>query len=68
MSLVNRDTPETGLRTALTKMRGVIIGIAAVSGVINLLALTGSLYMLQVYDRVLTSHSCLLYTSDAADE
>jgi PrtD family type I secretion system ABC transporter len=27
------------------------------SGIINLLALTGSLYMLQVYDRVLSSHS-----------
>ena len=28
-----------------------------ISGIINLLALTGSLYMLQVYDRVLSSHS-----------
>jgi ATP-binding cassette subfamily C protein len=45
------------LRLALLKLRGAVIGIATVSGVINLLALTGSLYMLQVYDRVLTSHS-----------
>lgn len=45
------------LRTASRKIRGAVVGIAAVSGVINLLALTGSLYMLQVYDRVLTSHS-----------
>ena len=28
-----------------------------VSGVVNVLALTGSFYMLQVYDRVLTSRS-----------
>jgi PrtD family type I secretion system ABC transporter len=35
-----------------------ILGIVAVfSGVINILALAGSFYMLQVYDRVLPSHS-----------
>jgi ATP-binding cassette subfamily C protein PrsD len=32
-------------------------GVAAFSITINLLSLTGSIYMLQVYDRVLTSHS-----------
>ena len=37
--------------------RDVIIGLAVISGVINLLALTGSFYMLQVYDRVLGSRS-----------
>ncbi|MFM1817043.1 MAG: hypothetical protein RLZ98_3738 [Pseudomonadota bacterium] len=31
--------------------------LATMSGLINLMALTGSIYMLQVYDRVLTSHS-----------
>ena len=31
------------LRLALLKLRGAVIAIAAVSGVINLLALTGSL-------------------------
>jgi ATP-binding cassette subfamily C protein len=33
------------------------MAVAAFSGVINLLMLSGSLYMLQVYDRVLTSRS-----------
>ena len=37
--------------------RGALAGIMAISGVVNTLALTGSFYMLQVYDRVLTSHS-----------
>lgn len=32
-------------------------GIAAFSGVINLLMLSGSLYMLQVYDRVIPSRN-----------
>ncbi len=34
-----------------------VAGIAAISGVVNLLALTAPLFMLQVYDRVLTSGS-----------
>jgi ATP-binding cassette subfamily C protein len=55
--LDNVHAAESALRLALTKLRGAVMGIATVSGVINLLALTGSLYMLQVYDRVLTSHS-----------
>jgi len=34
-----------------------LAGVAAFSGVINLLTLSGSLYMLQVYDRVIPSRS-----------
>jgi ATP-binding cassette subfamily C protein len=34
-----------------------LVGIAAFSGLINLLSLTGSLFMLEVYDRVLPSRS-----------
>lgn len=37
--------------------RSVFIFLFAISGVINVLALTGSFYMLQVYDRALTSGS-----------
>jgi ATP-binding cassette subfamily C protein len=38
-------------------MAGVWAPLAAISGVVNVLALTGSFYMLQVYDRVLTSRN-----------
>ncbi|GGH19475.1 type I secretion protein [Alsobacter metallidurans] len=42
----------------LTKgFRSVFLYLFAISGVINVLALTGSFYMLQVYDRALTSGS-----------
>src|SRR4051812_16034283 len=37
--------------------RHAVYGIGLFSAVINILALTGSLFMLQVYDRVLPSHS-----------
>jgi len=36
---------------------GTLAGVAGLSCAVNLLALTGSLYMLQVYDRVLQSNS-----------
>ena len=42
-------------RTPLSELgglRGVIIFIFVLSGIVNLLALTGSFYMMQVYDRV----------------
>lgn len=45
------------VRSALSAFRGTFLVIGLVSGVVNILALTGSFYMLQVYDRVLTSHS-----------
>jgi ATP-binding cassette subfamily C protein len=45
------------LAQALTGFRGAFAAVSAMSGVVNVLALTGSFYMLQVYDRVLTSHS-----------
>lgn len=37
--------------------RGILIFLFALSGLINVLALTGSIYMLQIYDRALTSGS-----------
>lgn len=37
--------------------KGVVLFLFGLSGIINLLALTGSFYMLQIYDRALTSGS-----------
>lgn len=42
---------------AMRRCTGALLGVALFSGIINLLGLTGSIYMLQVYDRVLTSSS-----------
>lgn len=42
---------------ALRRSRGLFVFVALFSGVINVLALTGAIYMLQVYDRVLPSRS-----------
>jgi ATP-binding cassette subfamily C protein len=45
------------LRAALGSLGSLVPSVAAMSCVINILALTGSFYMLQVYDRVLSSRS-----------
>jgi ATP-binding cassette subfamily C protein len=45
------------LRSALRSCRSAFIGTAAFSLVINVLMLTGSMFMLEVYDRVLPSRS-----------
>lgn len=45
------------LRRTLARSKDLFIAVGLFSGVINLLALTGSFYMLQVYDRVLPSNS-----------
>ena len=60
--------PEFGMRkhtqkiapeilATLAKCRGVFVSAGIFSGLINMLALSGSIYMLQVYDRVIPSHS-----------
>ncbi len=41
----------------LVRFSPILMGVALFSGVINILALAGSFYMLQVYDRVLPSQS-----------
>lgn len=45
------------IRRTLAKSKDLFVAVGLFSGVINLLALTGSFYMLQVYDRVLPSNS-----------
>ena len=45
------------LAETLWRFRSAFVGVAAFSALINLLMLTGPLFMLQVYDRVLPSRS-----------
>src|SRR5437899_3960725 len=44
-------------RSAMSDCAPGLLGVGLFSAVTNVLALTGSLYMLQVYDRVLPSQS-----------
>jgi PrtD family type I secretion system ABC transporter len=53
LDLESDDPVTRGLRVSARRLAGVGI----FSGVVNLLTLSGSLYMLQVYDRVIPSHS-----------
>jgi ATP-binding cassette subfamily C protein len=50
-------TPQSSLREMLAPCRGALIGVTAISGLINVLYLTGSFFMLEVYDRVIPSRS-----------
>jgi ATP-binding cassette subfamily C protein len=51
-------TPErSALASALSGCRNAFIGIGVMSGMINILYLTGSFFMLEIYDRVLPSRS-----------
>ena len=45
------------IRAALESCHNVFVSLGVISGVINILMLTGSFFMLQVYDRVLPSQS-----------
>ena len=58
--------PKSELGAALFSCRPAFIGVGGFSAVINLLMLTGSLYMLQVYDRVLASRSVSTLTPRVA--
>ncbi len=53
-SSAGRDNP---VATAFHPVRSAFLGVALVSFVINILMLTGPVFMLQVYDRVLASGS-----------
>jgi PrtD family type I secretion system ABC transporter len=56
-SSFERQAPRSELAEALGACRSAFWGVAVFSGMINVLMLTGSLFMLQVYDRVLPSRS-----------
>ena len=45
------------LASALSSCRAAFVGVAVMSGVVNVLYLTGSFFMLEVYDRVIPSRS-----------
>src|SRR5690554_3580358 len=57
----NKDASTSAKRKSaeqLTKgFRGIFLFLFGMSGIINILALTGAFYMLQIYDRALTSGS-----------
>ncbi|WP_162787118.1 type I secretion system permease/ATPase [Notoacmeibacter marinus] len=48
---------DLSLRSILAHCRSAFLGVALFSCIINLLMLTGPLFMMQIYDRVLTSGS-----------
>ena len=55
--MAEKKVRRSEVRTAAGVLRPIVATLIVVSGVVNVLALTGSFYMLQVYDRILTSRS-----------
>jgi ATP-binding cassette, subfamily C, bacterial PrsD len=56
-SLLSAPSPDDPVASRLHESARRMIGIAIFSGVVNVLMLSGSLYMLQVYDRVIPSRN-----------
>jgi ATP-binding cassette subfamily C protein len=52
-----RTDRKSELKGALARCRRAFLGVAVMSGVVNVLYLTGSFFMLEVYDRVIPSRS-----------
>ncbi|MBX6424994.1 MAG: type I secretion system permease/ATPase [Variibacter sp.] len=52
-----RPAPHPAVAAALRECRRAFLSVAVFSGAVNVLMLAGPIYMLQVYDRVLASHS-----------
>ena len=58
MTQVSRAVPGgSELKQALSACRGALLGVGAMTAVLNVLTLTGSFYMLEIYDRVIPSRS-----------
>lgn len=49
--------PASPLRAVLLRYRGTLVAVALLSAMINVLALTSSIYLMVIYDRVLVSYS-----------
>jgi len=47
------SSPTPELAAALGRCKAAFVGVASFSALINLLVLTGPIFMLQIYDRVL---------------
>ena len=56
-NLPPKPAPGSELADALRRSRSAFLGVGLLSGLINILMLTGPLFMLQIYDRVLPSHN-----------
>src|SRR4051794_4641834 len=56
-SAVDHDAPRSEITAFLVSCRRIFWGMAGFSGLSNILMLTGSFFMLQVYDRVLPGRS-----------
>src|SRR5215468_4231026 len=56
-SRAHRDGPAAELAAALASCRGAFVATGLISGMSNVLMLTGAIFMLEVYDRVLPSRS-----------
>lgn len=54
---MHKPNTQNPASTVLASCRGAFLTVALFSAVVNILMLTGSFYMLQVYDRVLPSRS-----------
>jgi len=52
-----RDGPAAELAAALASCRGAFVATGLISGMSNVLMLTGAMFMLEVYDRVVPSRS-----------
>src|SRR5947209_11329049 len=52
-----RDGPAAELTAALASCRGAFLATGLISGMSNILMLTGAIFMLEIYDRVLPSRS-----------
>jgi PrtD family type I secretion system ABC transporter len=57
MRISKPSGPSSEIAAALSLCRRALLGVALFSGMSNLLMLTGSMYMLELYDRVLPSRS-----------
>jgi PrtD family type I secretion system ABC transporter len=54
---MSATSPQAKLHATLRSCRGALITLGLLSGISNVLMLTGSFFMLQIYDRVLPSRS-----------